>query len=133
MHTILILGGYGATGRPLTKHLLAQTDHEIIVAGRNLEKAQIFVRSMENPRVSARRVDATDPVSLREGLRGVDFLLVAAPTTHHTETVICAALEAGVDYLDVQLSDQKLQLLRKHERDFQQKNLCFITEAGFHP
>jgi hypothetical protein len=133
MNTILILGGYGATGRPLTKHLLAQTDHKIVIAGRNLYKAQAFADSLQNPRVSATRVDAADPGSLKEGLQGVDFLLVAAPTTHDTETVVCAALEAGVDYLDVQYSDLKLESLRAHEKEIDQKKLCFVTEAGYHP
>ena len=133
MNTILILGGYGATGRPLTKHLLTQTNYSIIVAGRNLEKAQAFVDSLHDPRVRAKRVDAANPASLREGLREADFLLVAAPTTHHTETVVCAALEAGVDYLDVQYADLKLEALRAHEKDINQKKLCFVTEAGYHP
>ena len=133
MRTILILGGYGATGRPLTKHLLAQTDYNIMIAGRNLEKARAFVDSLHDPRVTATRVDAADPASLREALQGMDFLLVAAPTTHHAGTVVCAALEAGVDYLDVQYSDLKLEALRAHEREIHQKKLCFVTEAGYHP
>ena len=133
MNTILILGGYGATGRPLTKHLLAQTDYQIIVAGRNLEKAQAFVDSLHDPRVTAERADASDSASLREALQRADFLLVAAPTTRHTETVVRAALEAAVDYLDVQYSDPKLEALRAHEREINEKKLCFVTEAGYHP
>ena len=95
MNTILILGGYGATGRLLTKHLLAETDHNIVIAGRSLEKALAFVDSLHDARVTAKRVDAADHLSLREALQQVDFLLIAAPTTHHTETIVCAALEAG--------------------------------------
>lgn len=133
MKTILIMGGYGATGKPLTKHLLAQTDHKIVIAGRNLDKAKAFVDSLNNPRVTAKRVDGADLASLKQALRGVDFLLVAAPTTDHAETVVRAALEAGVDYLDVQLSDLKLGVLRAHEKEINEKKLCFVTEAGFHP
>ena len=133
MRTILILGGYGATGRLLTKHLLAQTDYNLIIAGRNLKKARAFVDSLHDPRVTATRADAADPASLKEALQGMDFLLVAAPTTHHAGTVVCAALEAGVDYLDVQYSDLKLEALRAHEREIHQKKLCFVTEAGYHP
>jgi saccharopine dehydrogenase (NAD+, L-lysine-forming) len=133
MTTILILGGYGATGKLLTKHLLAQTSHQIIVAGRNLDKALAFVNSLRDPRVTAARADATDPISLRQVLPRVKFLLVAAPTTHHTDTVVRAALDAGVDYLDVQYSDRKLGALRAHEREINEKKLCFVTEAGYHP
>lgn len=130
---ILILGGYGSTGKLLAKHLLKQTGHEIILAGRNLAKANELANQLNDKRVSTRRVDAADPNSLQEALGGVDFLLVAAPTTHHTETVIQAALNAGVDYLDVQLSDAKLAALRACEPEFRKRNLCFITEAGYHP
>ena len=133
MSTILILGGYGATGRSLTRHLLAQTNHQLIIAGRNLEKVQAFVESLHDPRLSAERVDGTDPASLKRALQQADFLLVAAPTTHHTEMVVHAALEAGVDYLDVQYSDAKLESLRTHEREINENKLCFVTEAGFHP
>jgi len=133
MSTILILGGYGATGRLLARHLLAKTEHKLIVAGRNLEKARTLVDSLHDGRVTATQVDATDPASLKQALQRVDFLLVAAPTTHHTETVVCAALEAGVDYLDVQYSDLKLVALRAHEKEINDKQLCFVTEAGYHP
>lgn len=133
MNKILILGGYGATGRLLVKHLFAETDYHIVVAGRNLEKAQAFVDSLHDPRLRAERVDGTNADSLRPALRGVDFLLVAAPTTHQAETVVCAALEAGVDYLDVQYSNAKFEALRIHDREIREKNLCFVTEAGYHP
>jgi saccharopine dehydrogenase (NAD+, L-lysine-forming) len=130
---ILILGGYGATGKLLAKHLLAQTEHRIVIAGRNLDKAQAFADSLHHDCVTARQVDATDSASLKQALQRVDFILVAAPTTHHTGTVLRAALEAGVDYLDVQYSDRKLEALRAHEKEINEKGLCFVTEAGFHP
>ena len=113
--------------------MLAQTDHDIIIAGRSLDKAQAFVDLLRDPRLSARRVDAADPASLRQALQDVDFLLVAAPTTHQAETVIRLALEAGIDYLDVQYSDAKLEALRLHEREMLEKQRCFVTEAGYHP
>lgn len=133
VNTILILGGYGATGRLLAQHLLEETDHKLILAGRNLDKAQAFADSLQDPRVIARQVNATDATSLKQALRGVNFLLVAAPTTHHTGTVGRAALDAGVDYLDVQYSALKLEALRMHEREIHERNLCFVTEAGYHP
>ncbi|MGE5378858.1 MAG: saccharopine dehydrogenase NADP-binding domain-containing protein [Bacteroidota bacterium] len=133
MNTILILGGYGATGKPLTKHLLAETDHQIVVGGRHIDRAKAFADSLQNDRVTARQVDATEPTSSRQALQGVDLMLVAAPTTHHTETVVRAALDARVDYLDIQYADLKLDVLRAHEREMLEKNLCFVTEAGYHP
>ena len=130
---ILILGGYGYTGRLLAKHLLAKTNHTIILAGRDIGKATACADRLNDPRVSVRRVDAADSHSMRDGLRGVDYLLVAAPTTHQADTVIEAALHARTDYLDVQFSDVKLASLHRHKAEIEQRGLCFVTEAGYHP
>ncbi len=133
MKTIFILGGYGYTGKFLAKHLLAHTDANIIIAGRNLSKAQTIVKELNNPRVSARQADATDRNRLTDVLQGVTLCLVAAPTTHHAENVIRACIDARVDYLDVQFAAQKLKVLYAAQDEIQKANLCFITEAGYHP
>jgi hypothetical protein len=130
---ILILGGYGATGKLLAKHLLQQTDHQIILAGRNIIKADELAQKLNDKRISTRCVDAADRASLAAGLKGVDFLLVAAPTTHNAKSVIEAAINANVDYLDVQLSDSKFAALQACENEIKKRGLCFITEAGYHP
>jgi len=133
MSKILILGGYGYTGKLLAKHLLAQTDVEVMIAGRNLEKAQSFADELKKSRVTARQADASNSDSLNQALQGVTLCLVAAPTTLHAETVIRACIEAHVDYLDIQYSSKKLSALYAAEEDIKKAGLCFITEAGYHP
>jgi len=133
MTTFLILGGYGYTGKLLAKHLLAQSQAKIILAGRNLDKAQALADELNDERVSAVCVDAADADSLRTALQNVGMLLVAAPTTHHAGTVIRAALDAKVDYLDVQYSSKKLTILNELAPKIEQAGLCFVTEAGYHP
>jgi saccharopine dehydrogenase-like NADP-dependent oxidoreductase len=137
MAKILILGGYGMTGKLLARHLLEESDAEIIIAGRHLEKARIYTGLLNGEftgeRVSAHRVDAADIHSLHDGLADADLLLVAAPTTQYAEAVIHAALDCGVDYLDVQLDTGKLAILTSLAAQIQQSGRCFITEAGFHP
>lgn len=133
MSTFLILGGYGYTGKLLAKYLLGQTDANIILAGRNLDKAQAFAEKLNDKRVSAKRVDASDVVSLQNALQAVDLLLVAAPTTQFVETVITAALNAKVDYLDIQYSSKKLSVLNEKASEIESAGLCFVTEAGYHP
>lgn len=133
MQRILILGGYGYTGKFLVKHLLTQTNVEIIIAGRNLEKAQSFADELKNSRVTAQQADASNFESLTQALQGVTLCLVAAPTTLHAETVIRACIAAHVDYLDVQYSSKKLSALYAAEEEIKKAGLCFITEAGYHP
>ncbi|MBN8657013.1 MAG: saccharopine dehydrogenase NADP-binding domain-containing protein [Anaerolineae bacterium] len=133
MATILILGGYGYTGKFLAKHLLTQTDVNIVISGRNIKKANTFAEELHNPRVSTRQVDASSFNSLTHALQGVTLCLVAAPTTHHAETVIRACIHAHVDYLDVQFAASKLKALFAAEEEIKKAGLCFITEAGYHP
>ena len=137
MTKVLILGGYGYTGRLLSRHLLQQSDAEIILAGRHLEKAQAYAATLNaafnGARVSALQVDAASREDLPNALNGVDLLVVAAPTTQHAAAVIQAALESRVDYLDVQLDIGKLKVLQSLAPQIEQAGLCFITEAGFHP
>ena len=133
MTKILILGGYGYTGKLLTKHLLAQSTAELILAGRNLQKAREFVDGLRDERVSVRYVDAADADSLRTALQNVDLILVAAPTTQHAGRVIRTALEAKADYLDIQYSSRKLSILNELAPEIEKAGLCFVTEAGYHP
>src|SRR5512134_3106186 len=134
MKDILILGGYGYTGKLLAKHFIQQTDFNIIIAGRHLEKAQAFAAEINNPRLKAMRVDAADHASLRPALLGVDLCLVAAPVTAlDPERLIRICIETGVDYLDIQYSSSKIKALNAHAAEIKEKGLCFVTEAGYHP
>jgi len=130
---ILILGGYGSTGRPLTTLLHRETDTQLIVAGRNLARAQTFAASFNTPRVSARRADAADPASLEAALEGVDVLVVASSTAVYSEIVIQAALAAGVDYLDVIYAQEKTAVLQHYAPQITAAGRCFVTDGGFHP
>jgi saccharopine dehydrogenase (NAD+, L-lysine-forming) len=133
MDTILILGGYGNTGRPLARHLLAQTDVHLILGGRNFDKAKAFATQLDASRVTPLRVDASDESSLRASLRGVTICLVAAPMTASTALIARACLDAGVDYLDLEFSSGKLTALRAIEPAIIKAGRCFVTEAGYHP
>jgi hypothetical protein len=134
---VLIIGGYGMAGRLLTKHLLEETNADLIIAGRSLGKAEACKKEIANnsPRLSTRAVDATDAESLRVAVADVDLVLNAAPTSHHTELVIRVLLNASkkVDYLDLQLSKEKMTVLNKFAPELDVAGQCVITEAGFHP
>jgi saccharopine dehydrogenase (NAD+, L-lysine-forming) len=133
MSKILILGGYGYTGKLLAKHLLAQTDVEIIISGRNLEKAKSFADGLNDSRVTIRQADASNLDSLTQALQGATLCLVAAPVTRHAETVVRACIAAHVDYLDIEFSSKKLSAIYAAKDEIEKAGLCFITEAGYHP
>jgi saccharopine dehydrogenase (NAD+, L-lysine-forming) len=135
--TILILGGYGNTGRPLARLLLQESDAQLVLAGRNLEKAQVLANELnhafEGNRVRGACVDASDVESMKQAFTGVDFVVVASSTSQFTRQVATAALIARIGYLDIQVSTQKITYLKLMAAAIQQADCCFITDGGFHP
>ena len=135
--TLLILGGYGETGRRLAHLLLAKTDVCLALGGRNLARAESLAAQLnvdfKGNRARGTRVDAAQPACLARAFDGVDFVIVASSTTEHTRQVAFAALAAGIDYLDVQFSMEKLRVLQSLRSEIESSKRCFITEAGFHP
>jgi saccharopine dehydrogenase (NAD+, L-lysine-forming) len=135
--TILLLGGYGITGRLIARLLLEQIDIHLVLAGRSRAKAEAAAAELNQvfpgERVSGVAADASDPASMKKALQGADFLLVASSTSQYVRQVSTAALEAGVDYLDIQYSTKKIAALKSMEAEIEKAGLCFITDGGFHP
>ena len=135
---ILILGGYGNTGFLIAKLLLWESDARLVIAGRNANQAQRVADELngefKTDRASSQQVDAANKTSLESALADIDMLVVASSTLDYVGNVAEAAIKAGVDYLDVQLSSRtKLAVLQALRDKIEKEERCFITDAGFHP
>jgi saccharopine dehydrogenase (NAD+, L-lysine-forming) len=134
---LLILGGYGNTGRPLAELLLQESDANLVIAGRALKKAQALAAELNKKigeeRVKGLYVDAADPAVLLEAFRGVDMVVVASSTAEYTKEIAGAAIESKADYFDVNFSTKKLTVLQALSSQIENAGLCFITDGGFHP
>jgi len=135
--TFLILGGYGNTGLQIAELLLKQTDAKLVLAGRDKNKAKDVASKLNEQykdiRVSGMHVDAADPLYLKKALEKVDCVIVASSTSRYTEIIANEIIDAGVDYLDIQYSDEKVKILKSMEEDIKKAGCCFITDGGFHP
>ena len=136
--TFLILGGYGNAGRLIAELLLQETPVRLVLAGRNLAKAQqqakILNQKFNVQRVASAYVDAADLANLKAVFASVDLVIVASSTSSYVENITQAALITGIDYLDLQLSSaHKIQVLETLKTDIEQAGRCFITNGGFHP
>lgn len=135
---ILILGGYGNAGKLISELLINHTDSELIIAGRNYDKAvqlanQLNYQSKER-RVKGIKVDASDYESLASTSANVDIIVVASSTIVFTENIINACLNGGCDYFDIQISSkEKLRILNSYEKRIKESGRIFITDGGFHP
>jgi saccharopine dehydrogenase-like NADP-dependent oxidoreductase len=112
---ILLLGGYGNTGRLIAELLLQHTAETVIVAGRSGEKAEEAAgrlrRRFPAERVRSVRADAADATTLRSALQGASMVVVASSTSEHTGTLARAAMDGEVDYIDLAVSRSKIETL----------------------
>jgi hypothetical protein len=136
-HKFLILGGYGNTGRPVAQLLLQYSDVRLVLVGRSSDKAMAAAAELNDAhpgeRVIGLAADAADPASLVKAFQGIDLVIVASSTSQYTQQVAKTALESGIDYLDVQFSSSKLDVLKSMQQEIEAAGRCFITEGGFHP
>lgn len=136
---ILLAGGYGNAGYPIADYLLREkVDVELIIAGRNLERAQRAANRLRTAHPEAKlsplELDLSSRAALDAALSGVQLLVVAAGAIQYAGQVAEACLQAGADYFDIQLSaPRKLEALRKWKPFIESEKRCFITDGGFHP
>jgi saccharopine dehydrogenase (NAD+, L-lysine-forming) len=131
--TVVVLGGYGNAGRPIVELLLEHTDRPIVVAGRNIARAEAFVGSLDDARVEPAQADATDPATLTHLLTGAEILVVAAGTSASWRSTAQAALAAGCHQLDIQIGSAKNAGLRTLDGRAREAGVAIITDCGFHP
>ena len=135
---ILILGGYGNTGLLIARLLLQESDALLVIAGRDLNRAQkaatVLNQEFQTDRVSSKHADAAQTDSLASAFKEIDTVVVASSTIEYVRNVAESALEAGADYLDIQLSSPvKLTVLNTLRKGIERQGRCFITDGGFHP
>ena len=135
--TILVLGGYGETGRRIARLLLAHTDAHVVVAGRRMSRASAACdelnREFVGLRARPRYGDAKDVYTLTAGLSGVDLVVVASTTAEYAARVAEAAMAAGADYLDCHFDPRVGPAIQALDGRARELNHCLITQAGLFP
>lgn len=135
---ILILGGYGRAGLEIARLLLEHTTVRVTLGGRTLEKAQNAAANLNayhaGERVSATEVDITQRESLHTAFAECEVVIVCVPYQGDSaEKVIMAALEAGIDYIDINTDPGKHDVFAQMEEGIRQGKHIFLTEAGIIP
>jgi saccharopine dehydrogenase (NAD+, L-lysine-forming) len=101
MPTILIAGGYGAVGSKIARQLSGDAANTVIIAGRNLAKAQQAASASGG---MARNLDLTNPDTWAAALDGVDLVIVCID---QSETGFLEMVTArGIAYIDVTAGDE---------------------------
>jgi hypothetical protein len=136
--TLLILGGYGSAGVIIAEMLLKSSSTvKIILAGRSLSRAEAAASKLNSifasNRCLATEMDSSKTLDFNSEST-IDLVVVASPSLGSTvKNVAESCIKAKVDYMDIQLSTEKLVILRSMKDEIQDAGLCFITDCGFHP
>ncbi|MHB8895857.1 MAG: saccharopine dehydrogenase family protein [Candidatus Geothermincolia bacterium] len=102
MSRITVLGGCGGIGSIAARTLVSSgMVDEIVVAENRYEAACAFAEEL-GPKVSAAKVDAEDPASLKKVMAGSDVICnCIGPFYRFGPPILMAAIEAGINYVDV--------------------------------
>ena len=98
---ILILGGRGRIGSCVAKDLLANTEAEITVTGRQTT-TDVALGQQAQPRVQHLALELADTEGVRQAIASHNLVIhCAGPFVYRDATVLKTCIEQGVNYLDV--------------------------------
>lgn len=95
---ILIAGGYGVVGKRIAAELAPDYPGRIVIAGRNLERAEEAAGTVGHG-TRGRRIDITDPASISDALIGV--AVAVSCIDQPGRMLLWAALRRGLGYTDI--------------------------------
>lgn len=119
MTQVLILGGSGRIGSSVAADVVAHTQANVTITGREAAAGKL-VSDRLGSRVEFLPLDLADTTQLETAIQAADLVIHCAGPFHYRDaTVLKTCIEQGVDYLDV--SDH---------RSFTQKALAYKDAAA---
>ncbi len=118
MQRVLIIGGCGRIGRSIARDILAHTDAEVTITGRNPQMGMTALEQL-GAKVQFQVLDLGKAKQLNEAVAKAALVVHAAGPFHHREAIVLqTCIQQGVNYTDV--SD---------ERSFTRKALALNGKA----
>jgi len=132
---ILALGGSGSMGQVAVKTLLAGSYFDqLIVADVNLERANSFVRSLKDERVSAQPIDVQDTKALEELMSNVDLVVnTTGPFYRFGEGIVRAAIKTGCSYIDINDDSSPTKKILQLDAEARKAEVIILIGMGASP
>jgi saccharopine dehydrogenase-like NADP-dependent oxidoreductase len=105
MDRVLIIGGCGRIGSSIARDILAHTDAEVTITGRNPQMGNAALERLGST-VQFQVLNLSEPDPVREAIAKADLVIHSAGPFHYRDThVLETCIEQGVNYADV--SDER--------------------------
>ena len=134
MRRILVLGGYGTFGGRIVRLLARHRRFAIVVAGRSLDRAEAFIRTLGDPAITAAALDRDTADA--EALRRHDPWLVidaSGPFQGETARVVQTAIAIGAHYIDIADALDFVTGIGRFDAEAKTRNLTVIAGASSVP
>jgi short subunit dehydrogenase-like uncharacterized protein len=131
VHTILVYGSYGHTGRFIVNELIDKGFRPIL-SGRSASKLKSASAAHRN--VEFRAAPLGDAIAMDRAFKGVDAVINAAgPFAFTAAPVIAAAVRAGVHYLDVAAEpDVSASTITGENERARAAGIAIVPSTGFY-
>ncbi len=135
MVRIIVLGGCGVVGSIAVQTLISLPDFsEIIIGDINIEKARDLINKLGSEKLSAIKVDALDPESIKKAIRDSDIVLnCIGPFYKFAPLILKAVIETGRNYVDICDDVDATRELLKMDADVKQANISALIGMGSSP
>ena len=132
-YTFGIVGGYGATGTAVVAELVKASSGEILIGGRDLDKATASAAKVGS-RVSGTQLDVLDARSLDDFCGRCSVVInCAGPVSLLQDRVAQAALRSRSHYIDVAGLTLVKERMSPAAQQIVDLGLCFVVSAGWMP
>ncbi len=103
MSRVIVLGGCGVVGSVAVSTLTTVKDFsEVIIGDIDIKKANEMVSQLASEKLSAVRVDALDPKSIKSAIKDSDVVLnCTGPFYKFVPTILKTVIESGINYVDI--------------------------------
>ena len=135
MTRIVVVGGAGDMARVAAEKLLETAgDCTIVLADRNVDKAEKVARSFGSPYVEAARVDLFDPAGLRSLITGSDLVAnCAGPYFRTARPVAEACIHEKVNYIDLGDDEESATELLRLDEQAREAGITALMCCGVAP
>ena len=128
---MLVLGA-GQQGSACAYDLLAQTDHDVVIADLSVDHLPDFLQPYLGGRLTAVQLDANDRQAVRDAMEGAAAVMSAFPYYFNLGMAV-AAVDSGAHFCDLGGNTEiVLQQKALHERA-QEKGVSVIPDCGLAP